>query len=167
MTEDVKPLKVELRVLNDPAYVWRVNSSFSYAEFGWIPCWYAVDQDGNTIEGGYISGGNTKSGHADYDRKKDIVAFVRGFHWAQANLEKIVRLSPYLIKGSEPYNPYTKDRATFFEKQQESSYFEKGVERAFLQFVEGENFRFGRKVDLSSRIYAVKPVLLKSAAKVA
>lgn len=34
MTEDVKPLKVELRVLNDPAYVWRVNSSFSYAEFG-------------------------------------------------------------------------------------------------------------------------------------
>ncbi len=98
----------QLFVVNNPAYVWRVNSLGMGEHHNYIPCWYIVDSEGNILDGGYSSGNNCRSGHANFPRKKDAMAVAKGLQWGFANLDKLsVDSARYsYVKGWEESCPY-------------------------------------------------------------
>lgn len=67
------------RILNQPAYIWRIYCWGAHAGHNHVSCWYVFDMEGKKISGGYTSGNNTRSGAVDLARRKDAKAWIDGY----------------------------------------------------------------------------------------
>ncbi|MBJ2286643.1 MULTISPECIES: hypothetical protein [Bacteria] len=67
------------RIVNTPAYIWRIYCWGSHAGHNNVACWYVFDAEGKQVTGGYTAGNNTRSGTVDMARRKDAKAWVDGY----------------------------------------------------------------------------------------
>ena len=67
------------RIVNTPAYIWRIYCWGSHAGHNHVACWYVFDAEGKRVTGGFTSGNNTRSGTVDLARRKDAKAWVDGY----------------------------------------------------------------------------------------
>lgn len=159
---------VRLQVAKCPAYVWRVHSWGRGETHNWIDCWYVINAERHIIDGGYYSGSNIKSGYAHISRKKEAVAFVEGFHWAQDNLTQLSRAGNSDIKGIN--NPYAYARATHKTYDAEMEHmFESGAIRAYEELVERKKYAasvLDSKATVLAKHYTVSPEKLATAGAV-
>lgn len=144
-----------LFVVNNPAYVWRVNSLGMGEHHNYIPCWYIIDNEGTVLDGGYSSGNNCRSGYARLHRKKDAMALAQGLKWGFANLDKLSQDNGRYdyITGWEEACPYPK---SYDMDNDPRSLFEAGVSDAYKVSI--GKLIFGKKQSpiTGVRKYAVK-----------
>lgn len=155
-----------LRVAKCPAYVWRVHAWGMGENLNWIDCWYVVDEQNLIIAGGYHSGSNVSSGYAQIPRKKEAVAFVEGFHWAQEHFEQLSRESYYCVKGVD--NPYSYSRTRPHYDEDMETMFMNGASEAYERLVErkvyGKPPALPANATVLAKHYVLKPPSTQKAA---
>lgn len=152
---------IRLRVAKCPAYVWRVHSWGMGESLNWIDCWYVINPQNLIVAGGYSSGSNTSSGYAEIPRKKEAVAFIEGFHWAQEHLEQLSREGRYRVKGVD--NPYSYRRTRQLYDEDMETMFMNGVTEAYEQLVEHKKYRelpLPANATVLAKHYTLKPTTI-------
>lgn len=151
-TETTAP---QLFVTNSPAYVWRGHSRGMGADMNDAPCWYVVDSERNIYDGGYYSGGNTESGYANHERKKDALAYAQGFAWAMKNLSKLSKKANTrnnIVTGWEEECPHGKNTADDREYHE----YRQGVYDAWEKSINNQRLHTGKILEGEPRLYKVK-----------
>lgn len=97
-----------LQVVKTVEYVWRVYNFGSDASHNHIDVWWVLSINENgpdeVLAGGYTQGNNTKSGSAMIERRRDAMAWARGYLVGLEADDSAFRLSDYpMYLGRNPY----------------------------------------------------------------
>lgn len=112
------------RIENIPAYIWRTYCWGSHSGHAYVACWYVFDDKDRKVSGGYDSGNNTRSGHANLARLKDAKAWVDGWHAFHDQPENRMRLDNGFIVHAPTYAQHRSDLA------EQQAWFEHGYQYA-------------------------------------
>lgn len=116
----MKQTNFKLQVVKTREYVWRTYNFGSDASHNYIDVWWVlkVDDDGTeeVMAGGYTQGSNTKSGMAMIPRRRDAMAWARGFMVGIEADESDLRLNDFpLYLGKNPYRATSESVGRVFQ----------------------------------------------------